>query len=57
MRYRIVEALTTSPVFEQFKIHSNRTEINADGFMEYFREMQEPIDISYLLILEPSGSK
>ena len=36
MRYRIVEALTTSPVFEQFKIHSNRTEINADGFMEYF---------------------
>lgn len=35
-RFRTVSTLTTAPVFEQFKVHSNRTEINADGFVEYF---------------------
>jgi len=38
IRYRIDAALgiTTSPTFEQFKLHSNRFEINGDGWPEYF---------------------
>lgn len=36
MRYRITAAITTAPIFEQWKIHSSRTEINADGWVEYF---------------------
>lgn len=35
-RLRITSAITTSPEFEQIKIHSNRTEINSDGWMEYY---------------------
>jgi len=37
-RYRInaVSNITTAPVFEQFKLHSNRSEINGDGFQEFF---------------------
>lgn len=35
-RFRAVTVPTTLPVFEQFKLHTNRTEINSDGFMEYF---------------------
>ena len=36
LRYRIVSAITTAPIFEQWKIHSNRNEINGDGWAEYF---------------------
>lgn len=36
LRLLIENAITTAPIFEQFKIHSNRTEINSDGWMEYF---------------------
>jgi hypothetical protein len=36
IRFRIESNLTTVPVFEQWKIHTNRTEINSDGFIEYF---------------------
>ena len=36
IRFRIDSALTTIPVFEQFKLHSNRTEYNSDGYQEYF---------------------
>jgi hypothetical protein len=35
-RIRIVSGLTTAPIFEQFKLHTNRTEINGDGWVEYF---------------------
>jgi len=35
IRFRITSQLDTAPVFEQWKLHSNRTEINADGFLEY----------------------
>ncbi len=35
-RWRISSGVTTVPIFEQFKLHSNRTEINADGYVEYF---------------------
>lgn len=36
MRYRIKTAITTAPIFEQFKLHSSRTEINNDGWTEFF---------------------
>jgi hypothetical protein len=36
VRFRITLTLTTAPVFQQFKCHSNRHEINADGYNEYF---------------------
>lgn len=36
VRYRISSAITTSPVFQQWKLHTDRTEINSDGFMEFF---------------------
>lgn len=35
VRFRIENTITTAPVFEQFQVHSNRTEINADGFVEH----------------------
>jgi len=35
VRFRVKTDVTTVPIFEQFKVHSNRTEINADGFVEY----------------------
>ena len=36
MRFRIDSAITTAPIFEQFKLHTNRSEINSDGWLEYF---------------------
>jgi hypothetical protein len=36
IRFRIATAITTAPVFEQFKLHPSRFEINSDGFPEYF---------------------
>ncbi len=36
VRFRIKTAITTAPVFEQFKLHTSRLEVNADGFTEYF---------------------
>jgi hypothetical protein len=36
VRFRIESAIQTRPVFEQFKLHTNRTELNADGWLEYF---------------------
>ena len=35
-RFRISTDITTAPIFQQFKVHSNRSEINADGWIEYF---------------------
>jgi len=36
VRYRIATAaITTAPVFEQFKLHTSRAEINSDGYMEF----------------------
>lgn len=35
IRLRIKTAVTTAPVFDQFKISNNRTEINADGTMTF----------------------
>lgn len=36
IRLRIENAITTAPIFEQIKVHSNRFEINSDGWMEFF---------------------
>jgi hypothetical protein len=36
IRFRIVTAITTAPIFQQFKLHPSRGEINADGFNEFF---------------------
>lgn len=36
LRFRIVSSPSTLPEFEQFKLHANRMEINADGWPEYF---------------------
>jgi hypothetical protein len=35
-RFRIVTAITTAPIFEQFKLHTSRFETNNDGWVEYF---------------------
>ena len=36
VRFRLSSPLNTLPVFDQFKAHTNRMEINADGFQEMF---------------------
>lgn len=36
IRLVIQTAITTAPIFEQFKLHTNRFEANEDGFNEYF---------------------
>lgn len=44
VRFRIDSALTTAPVFEQWKVVPNTTAINEDGFIEYFGEAR-PVDV------------
>lgn len=41
VRIRVKTAIVTTPVFEQFKIHSNRTEINGDGTMSFHGKARE----------------
>jgi hypothetical protein len=36
IRFRIATAITTAPVFQQFKLHPSRGELNSDGFVEFF---------------------
>jgi hypothetical protein len=50
VRVRITSAITTSPVAERAKCHTNRTEINGDGFREYFGDAQpeQPIELSLM---------
>lgn len=36
IRYRIDTTITTAPIFEQWKLHTNHKEDNADGWVEYF---------------------
>jgi len=36
IRFRISSGLTTAPTFQQFKLHTDRAELNADGFREMF---------------------
>jgi len=36
VRFRITSSPTQLPIFEQFKLHSSKTGINSDGYLEYF---------------------
>jgi len=36
IRFRIETQTDIAPIFEQFKLHSSRFEINSDGWIEYF---------------------
>jgi len=36
VRFRIKTTITTAPTFEQWRLHSNHTEMNPDGWIEYF---------------------
>ena len=46
-RFSIKTAITTAPVFQQFKLHTNRTEINADGWMEYFGDARPQLPLPW----------
>jgi len=46
LRFRIVSSPSILPVFEQFKLHSNRHEINGDGFEEDMGAARAIIGIS-----------
>lgn len=56
IRFRISSGITTAPVFQQFKLHTNRTEINADGVLEFFgaarpeRELVSHIQIATAVV-------
>ena len=36
VRFRVTSVISQAPMFEQFKLHTSRYEINADGWVEYF---------------------
>jgi hypothetical protein len=40
--FRVVSPITTDPVIEQIKLHTNRFEINKDGSTEYFGRSRYP---------------
>jgi len=46
-RYRITAAITSVPTIQQIKCHTHRTEVNADGFVEYFGGAQPVLDYPY----------
>lgn len=60
VRLRVVSTLTTAPVFQQFKLHTSRTEINEDGFMEFFGTARPiktlPFDVGSLQAANSSPS-
>lgn len=47
IRYRIKTAITTAPIFEQWKLHSNRMESNDDGWTEFFGNARPITTISW----------
>ena len=57
LRYRIVDGITTAPVFQQYKLHTNRAELNADGYMEYFADARPVESLPWdLALIRPAGS-
>lgn len=36
VRFRIISTINSAPIFNSLKIHTNRTEANSDGFIQYF---------------------
>lgn len=49
LRYRIISPITTAPIFEQFKIHTNRIEINGDGWLEFFANARPKSNLAITL--------
>ena len=46
VRFRITSTLATAPVFQQIKCHSNRSEVNADGYDEMMGTARPYVTIS-----------
>jgi hypothetical protein len=59
VRFRITGVISVAPIFEQFKLHTNRSEINENGWLEYFGTARPistlPININ--TFRGPTGSK
>jgi hypothetical protein len=57
IRWRIVNAWSSNPEIEYIKMHTNSTEINKDGFLEYFGDAR-PIDkLDWSIVMtEPANS-
>jgi hypothetical protein len=51
IRFRISVGITTAPTFQQWKLHTNRFESNADGTTEYFGAARYPRDLQVHLAL------
>ena len=57
LRFRISSTITTAPTLTRIKLHTNRIEINADGFMEYFGAARVQLDFAWDLgMLAPAAS-
>jgi hypothetical protein len=61
MRFRIDTAITTAPVCEQNKVHTDRFEANADGYTEKFGaarpEFDYPISLANMLAVQGFAPK
>lgn len=49
VRWRVTSAVTTSPTLERVKLHTNRTEINKQGFIEFFGTSQPLATLNFSL--------
>jgi len=57
VRIRVKTAITTSMLIEQIKVHTNRSEINKDGWIEYFGKARPLGSFSWDLgLVEPANS-
>jgi len=57
IRYRVKTAITTAPIFQQFKLHTNHTEFNSDGWPEYFGKARPIGRLSWDLgVMEKAGA-
>ncbi len=61
VRLRITSAITTSPIIQHVKLHTNRAEINADGWTEFFGTARPadlfPIDFGMSTAVTESGQQ
>lgn len=56
-RWRIVNTWSSVPSIEYIKIHTNSTEINKDGFLEYFGDARPISKLDWSIIMtEPANS-
>lgn len=57
VRYRIVTGITTSPTMTQIKLHTDRFEINPDGFAEMFGKARPLIKLPWDLgLIRPAAA-